>query len=186
MSKLMHTILDSRAVIWLVNTNTKQRITLVIGGVVILVVISFGIYQMMQPNDVVAGETTTKTEVTVEENGVQSTISTTTSNTDVNAVKSEYVPSTDANAQNIQSIESNATTVNVPQDAGEQTYHSSDGATFEGGDSGWVEETTNGGSNVSEQGGDTGGGSTGGWDGNMNIPDGDPTGSTGKPIFGNE
>lgn len=184
----MHTILDSRAVIWLVNTNTKQRITLVIGGVVILVVISFGIYQFLQPEDVAIGNTTTKNEVTVEENGVKSTISTTTSNTDVNAVKSEYVPPANTSDQTNQSIESNAATVAVPQDAGEQTYHSSDGATYEGGDSGWVEETTNGGSNISEQGGDTGGGSTGGWDGNMNIPDGDATGAEpgNDPVFGSK
>ena len=178
MAKMIQNIADSQFILWLQETTIKQRIVLGISAVTVLLLATFGIYQMFKPAEANATDSTTKTEVNVEEiDGMKSNTSTTSNDANVNAIPSTYDPTTSP-TYNRPTGESNVATVEVPA-ADDNTYeYGSDGAIYEGSDEGYVDPTP---APVYEP-----APANAGWDGNLNIPDGDSTGASGKPIFGNE
>lgn len=176
MAKMIQNIADSRFGLWLQEVTIKQKVVLGIGAAAILILGSFGIYQALKTSDMNVSDSSTKTEVTVEEiNGMQTTTSTTSSDANVNAVTSTYDPATSPTYDR-PTGEANVTSVTVPA-ADENTYdYGSDGAIYEGSEGSYVEPTP-----AYEP-----APANAGWDGNLNIPDMDSTGASGKPIFGNE
>lgn len=180
MARIIQNITESRIGIWLQEATVKQKAVIGIGAATLVLIGGIGIYQLVNANERAITNQTTTSEVTVEEiNGVQTTISTTTSNTDVNAVTSTYDPKTSP-TYNTPTGEANVATVEVPA-ADENTYdYGSGGEIYEGADEGYVDPTPEPEPAYEPAPANAGGGGDLGW------PDADSTGSSGKPLFGSE